>query len=1083
MKNTSVYFFKDLSFVSLFKQVFFFLFVISFFYWPSFSYSAAVGSAPPPGRCQQVAFGGIQNVLESLIRKVSLNEAIPIQLTSCGANCAQIESSLTSLPRIIRINPDIESPVQEGHILTIPPPGRIDNPVMMENMIRRLLIGHELHPYISIPSEDTALRPAQQMAIDSFRESLDSGYRSFLHVAPTGMGKGIVLAKNLLEKLGRESSKKISFITEDKIKIVDQLTDEIQSEAQKVNFNLKQLHWIAGEGRSFAEEVRQALSSEQPTVVTITNRSFIIQLDRLREEDLPLYEKLLENLDGIYIDEVHHLGAPRTLEFVLNLQNKTQAFVYGSTATPVHRDVEIQGLFQKVHWSYLEERSFDTYPPSMVVDQLKRSIERGDITPFNDVYVFLGENMVDISRTPFFIQRRDSWPFSINPHYYGQLKENLSGIFESNKKGMIIVSTIREAEDITAFFNREVSDITFEAYHSGMRPELREAVFENSREQEAHYIVAVRALDEGVNLPHLSAYIDLNSHVSVKQMVHRMGRVLRPALGKLRADIFILSSYRNFEAIQELMDSVTRIREAALPPSGDNSATPARRRLRELADRSYNLFLQQRQFWLSERQGRRRVNEVEDNSLLEDYFNYVAEVRRWFPRLPSARQDALIQEFKRTGDIDIRNKIISHNHGLVSRVVRKYRWALSSTVEMMDLVQAGNEALMNALEAYKPERGYRFSTFAVSYIEREIRSFCFDQAHIVRMGSSSEHGRVFFNLERQRDHFVSQGIPFNEHLAAENLSTERTTVRPETVRWMNNHLQDPISFDQPVPERRNPVRSFEEDLIEETRTFEEVYNPRNFSVEEVVAAQQVLEGVKHHIRRFLSNLSPRQQDIFIKRILISPPISTYELAETHGVVAGRIQQIENRLKRRFNRPSQWMNSEIWQARNNFTLADSPRHFVNDVNAYTEYYFGKSFHEYFSFTRPFEEVIKYREVIDFFERHFNSFLRELSPMERDIFQTLEHPPEMTVNHDNIAVKYNISSARVEEIKVSLMHKLRREIITSEDNSEAINRLKDEFSPFLNIYDFEINLRSILKSIRETGQETAREGDMGEEGSSL
>jgi len=37
----------------------------------------------------------------------------------------------------------------------------------------------------------------------------------------------------------------------------------------------------------------------------------------------------------------------------------------------------------------------------------------------------------------------------------------------------------------------------------------------------------VRALDEGVDLPGLSAYIDLNSNVSVKQMIHRIGRVRR----------------------------------------------------------------------------------------------------------------------------------------------------------------------------------------------------------------------------------------------------------------------------------------------------------------------------------------------------------------------------------------------------------------------------------------------------------------------------------------------------------------------------------------------------------------------------
>ena len=74
-----------------------------------------------------------------------------------------------------------------------------------------------------------------------------------------------------------------------------------------------------------------------------------------------------------------------------------------------------------------------------------------------------------------------------------------------------------------------------------------------SKEKKAHYIVAVRALDEGVNLPHLSTYIDLNANVSVKQMVHRIGRVLRLYPGKIGSDILFLSDYRDAENAGDLL--------------------------------------------------------------------------------------------------------------------------------------------------------------------------------------------------------------------------------------------------------------------------------------------------------------------------------------------------------------------------------------------------------------------------------------------------------------------------------------------------------------------------------------------------
>ena len=196
--------------------------------------------------------------LGEVIRRISGGKQLT--LSSCGKNCFQIDSPNTDLPRIIKIDSNLTFPFQEGHVLTTPPLSKIDDPLTVDNMIRRLLVGHELHPYISTSLQKTTLRPSQQMAVDDFRESLDSGHKSFLHISPTSTGKGTVLARNLLTKLKRKSAKRISFVTVDKVKIVDQLTSEVQSEIQRVDSHLKQLHWIAGEKKDFATEIRQALS-------------------------------------------------------------------------------------------------------------------------------------------------------------------------------------------------------------------------------------------------------------------------------------------------------------------------------------------------------------------------------------------------------------------------------------------------------------------------------------------------------------------------------------------------------------------------------------------------------------------------------------------------------------------------------------------------------------------------------------------------------------------------------------------------------------------------------------------------------
>ena len=1014
----------------------------------------------------QASYEVTRESLERLIRQVVWNKKAFLGLSSCGENCFQMDSTMTDLPRIIQIDSSLSFPLQEGHILRVPPLNEIDDPFVLDNMIRRLLVGHELHPYVSTPFPDNTLRPSQQMAIEAFRESLESGYDSFLHVAPTGTGKGLVLARNLIEKL-RRNPKKISFITVDKVKIVDQLVSEIQYEAQGADFNLRQIHWIAAEGKDFIEEIRQSLSSEKPTVINLTVKSFLIQMENLKNKNPFLYEWLLKNLDAIYIDEVHHLGAPRTLEFILDLKEKTQAFIYGTTATPVHEDVEIQDLFQKIHWSYMDEFNFDTYPSSIVVDQLGRSIERGDITPFNDVYILLGED-IPTTTAPFFIQRGESHLFSINPYYYDQLMEIVSSIFESNKKGMIIASTIKEAEDLASFFNREFIDITFETYHSNLKPELQEAVFENSRAEEAHYIIAVRALDEGVNLPHLSAYIDLNPHVSVKQMVHRIGRVLRPALNKLKADILILSSYRNFETTKELMNSVRQIRERTKnlrETSRETPFSPARKRLRNLAARSHNLFLRQEQFWSrTHKDQENKTTNRENKDSLDTYFHYLSEMRKQFPPLSQDEQTTLFIEFRKTGDNEIRNEIVSHNLGLVATVVNRYTWALSPVIDIMDLFQEGSKGLIAAVEAHKPESEYRFSTLAIPYIEGYIKRFCFEQAHMVRIKHSSAHNTVFFNLERQKSQFFSQNEDFDAELVAENLSTDKIKVKPETVEWMDNHLsQDLISFNQPFMEQENLPRLAEDHPNPEgISAFEEIYDTDTPLLEDVIVAEKVMGYLIKVINGFLTGLSPRQRDVFQRRFLIDPPIVYAEIGKIYGVTGGYIQQIARKLERRFRHPRWWdvdSFSLFWLQSKLLDSSSIRNLFTRDLDSYTESVFGQSFSEYF-YSFSFERNSNSEKVLDFFEKTVRSFLSRLSALDKDIFQRFltTHP----ISRIELAKKRGVTVKYIQQREIFLLYELKYKIIASSEDplSLSISQFKSYLSnqPFI-----EYELKYLLKKI--------------------
>ena len=488
-----------------------------------------------------------------VITNLDINSSIPRSLSF---------SSKTGIRFQIRTDSSLKEPEIEisssSKVLTVPSYEWLNNG-SSETIIKRWLTGHETHPYTS-PSRTIQLTESQRTALIAFKQSLKEGAESLLHIAPTSAGKTLVMAQALKEKLQNHRKSKISFVTADQIKLVDQLFEAIQLELTGMNVTV--INWNNRSNKDFYVEIERSFIREQPTVFVITSQSLKSQLERLQREKEKNYVRLVENTDGIYIDEAHHLGAFYTKSALLTLRERSGAFLYGTTATPVHHEVNLRDFFEREHWSYLNtvERGnlFASHPAEKVVEQLSIGIERGEITPFDALYIIgeskRGKKGFNVTKeNPLFIQPMNHLRV-LNPYYYNTLAGILHSIFQFNKKGFIVTATIAEANRLAEFLSEAIEGIKFESYHSEMTREQREEVLRNSEDMSSHYIVAVKALDEGVNLPHLSAYIDLNVNVSVKQMVHRIGRVLRLHPGKLGSDILFLADYRSEQMARDLLN-------------------------------------------------------------------------------------------------------------------------------------------------------------------------------------------------------------------------------------------------------------------------------------------------------------------------------------------------------------------------------------------------------------------------------------------------------------------------------------------------------------------------------------------------
>src|SRR5688572_5540647 len=82
--------------------------------------------------------------------------------------------------------------------------------------------------------------------------------------------------------------------------------------------------------------------------------------------------------------------------------------------------------------------------------------------------------------------------------------------------------------------------------------------------------------------------------------------------------------------------------------------------------------------------------------------------------------DRLWQEFKETGDTKHRDALIVHYSPLVKYVAGRVAVGLPQNVDQADLVSYGIFGLIDAIEKFDLERGFKFETYAIARIKGAI---------------------------------------------------------------------------------------------------------------------------------------------------------------------------------------------------------------------------------------------------------------------------------------------------------------------------------------------------------------------------
>lgn len=241
------------------------------------------------------------------------------------------------------------------------------------------------------------------------------------------------------------------------------------------------------------------------------------------------------------------------------------------------------------------------------------------------------------------------------------------------------------------------------------------------------------------------------------------------------------------------------------------------------------------------------------------------------PRLSFDDEQALARRWRDHGDRAAAQDLVIANLSLVLRAVKSHA---GYRMNRADLAQEGAVGLMKAVQRFDPDRGLRLATYAVHWIDAEIREFILKNWRLVSWGTSSLAKTLFFGYRKTL-----------AHLSALNVSRQ-----PPTVSELAAHLDVSVEH----AERARAFFQGTDQSLSWTGEDGEV----QFDIPDTsLNPEQALLSHDHRsqmsrLSKAVETLPERERLVIQARLLSDPPTTLATLATRLQVSAERVRQIE-----------------------------------------------------------------------------------------------------------------------------------------------------------------------------------------------
>lgn len=283
------------------------------------------------------------------------------------------------------------------------------------------------------------------------------------------------------------------------------------------------------------------------------------------------------------------------------------------------------------------------------------------------------------------------------------------------------------------------------------------------------------------------------------------------------------------------------------------------------------------------------VKHLDDFNSSHDYFAWANNQ----PYLTPEEEKALFCRLAANeNDTIAHTKVFNAFMRLVISQARKYA---GYKLPIEDLIQEGCIGLLKAIRGFDSSKNAKFAAYAIPYISSQILEFAVRNTSMVKMATTKEDRKLFFNMKRlnfelHKDKEYSKSLS-SEHVTyiAETLNVSEDQVREMEIRLSGNELSkyDRVSYSgDNTSEDADYIDVL--DLVEDEASTPEAILER--AQEEYIRSKLFVDAV--------AKLNEREQRILNTRWAVDDKMTLSQLGSEFGVSVERVRQLEaNAIKK------------------------------------------------------------------------------------------------------------------------------------------------------------------------------------------